>query len=76
MSHRQAALPSWSLTTRMGVVSQGRLKYGTMNVLAATRGYTHLPVTIQSPWACKPLDRMCVHAGDGQTYLVRVDSMS
>ena len=22
------------------------------------------------------LDRMCVHAGDGQTYLVRVDSMS
>ena len=22
------------------------------------------------------LDRMCVHAGDGQTYLVRVDNMS
>ena len=33
-------------------------------------------VIIQSPQARKPLDRMCVHAGDGQTYLVRVDSMS
>ena len=33
-------------------------------------------VIIQSPQARKPLDRMCVHAGDGQTYLVGVDSMS
>ena len=33
-------------------------------------------VIIQSPQARKPLDRMRVHAGDGQTYLVRVDSMS
>ena len=31
---------------------------------------------IQSPQARRPLDRMCVHVGDGQTYLVRVDSMS
>ena len=35
-----------------------------------------LSVIIQSPQARKPLDRMCVHAGDGQTYLVGVDSMS
>ena len=34
------------------------------------------PVIIQSPQARKPLDRMCVHAGDGQTYLSRLDSMS
>ena len=33
-------------------------------------------VIIQSPQARKPLDRMCVHAGDSQTYLVKVDSMS
>ena len=33
-------------------------------------------VIIQSPQARKPLDRMCVHAGDSQTYLVGVDSMS
>ena len=33
-------------------------------------------VIIQSPQARKPLDGMCVYAGDGQTYLVRVDSMS
>ena len=33
-------------------------------------------VIIQSPQARKPLDRMCAHAGDGQTYLVGVDSMS
>ena len=36
----------------------------------------HHFVIIQSPQAHKPLDRMRVHAGDGQTYLVRVDSMS
>ena len=35
-----------------------------------------LSVIIQSPQARKPLDRMCVHAGDSQTYLVGVDSMS
>ena len=34
------------------------------------------PVIIQSLWARKPLDRMCVHAGDGQTYLSGLDSMS
>ena len=33
-------------------------------------------VIIQSPQARKPLDRMCVHAGDGQTYLSGLDSMS
>ena len=36
----------------------------------------HLAIIIQSPQARKPLDRMCVHAGDGQTYLSGVDSMS
>ena len=35
-----------------------------------------ISVIIQSPQARKPLDRMCVHAGDGQTYLVGVDTMS
>ena len=40
----------------------------------AVRGVT--VVIIQSPQAYKPLDRMCVHAGDGQTYLSGVDSMS
>ena len=34
------------------------------------------PVITQSPQARKPPDRMRVHTGDGQTYLVRVDSMS
>ena len=47
---------------------------------AVVLGYDSPPqglrVIIQSPQARKPLDRMCVHAGDGQTYLVRVDSMS
>ena len=33
-------------------------------------------VIIQSPQARKPLDRMCVHTGDGQTHLSGVDSMS
>ena len=33
-------------------------------------------VSIQSLQARKPLDRMCVHARDGQTYLSEVDSMS
>ena len=33
-------------------------------------------VIIQSPQPRKPLDRVCAHAGDGKTYLVRVDSMS
>ena len=35
-----------------------------------------ISVIIQSPWARKPLDRMCVHAGDGQTYRSGLDSMS
>ena len=33
-------------------------------------------VIIQSPQVRKPLDQMRVHAGDDQTYLVRVDSVS
>ena len=33
------------------------------------------PVIIKRPQARKPLDRMRVHARDGQTYVVRVDSM-
>ena len=43
-----------------------------------------LPTVATSTMCCNPesassqakLDRMCVHAGDGQTYLVKVDSMS
>ena len=44
--------------------------------LVCGRQFDDDSVIIQSPQARKPLDRMCVHAGDGQTYLVRVNSMS
>ena len=45
-------------------------------IIHHTYRMTPVNVIIQSPQARKPLDRMCVHAGDGQTYLVRADSMS
>ena len=54
----------------MQLIAQAPELYG--DVLAND----HVNVIIQSPQACKPLDRMCVHTGDGQTYLVMVDSMS
>ena len=46
-----------------------------MHTESASTVVLHTAVIIQSPQARKPLDRMCVHAGDGQTYLVGVDSM-
>ena len=57
-----------------------------VNKLGMEQCYAASPVAHTLQWlhCCNPesagsqamLDRMCVHARDGQTYLVRVDSMS
>ena len=74
--HREAEAATLHGPSTQSGTAPARVQNPYFEPLVCGRQFVDDYVVIQSPHVRKPLDRMCMHAGDGQTYLVRVNSMS